>query len=120
MGSEMCIRDRIKWFPTAVGSKFRFQAIESTGNPTIRELKLYGKTHMPLSTEVSGDSVSLVWPTVPGAIYSVQRSTSLIGNDVFSETVESGIPALSETNSFTLERRTDRAEFFRIIWGSDD
>ena len=112
--------NQIEWFPTAVGSKFRFQAVEATGNPTIRELKLYGNPQIPMSMEMSGDLISLEWPTIPGAIYSVQRSSDLSGLGSFSETVESGIPALSGRNKFTFERRNDGAEFFRIIWGRND
>ena len=60
------------------------------------------------------DSISFEWPNVPGWTYAVQRSTNLVA-DAFSATVESGIPALTETNSIAIEMPDDPSAFYRII-----
>ncbi|MEP4078396.1 discoidin domain-containing protein [Haloferula sp.] len=105
--------NQIKWFPLVVGAKFRLQIVESSGNPTIREFGLYGMSDFPASIERNTDAISLEWPNTPGTTYSVLHSTDL-GADSW-EAIESGIPALFETNSFTIEIPENPVGFYRIM-----
>lgn len=106
--------NQIKWFSPVVGARFRLQVVESSGNPTIREFGLYGMSDQSASIAMDADSITLEWPNVPGAIYSVQRSVNL-ETDPFIETVESGIPSLTEMNNITIEIPEEPASFYRVV-----
>ncbi|MDF7809413.1 discoidin domain-containing protein, partial [Pontiellaceae bacterium B12219] len=102
-------------FPPVTGTKFRLQIMSATANPTIEEWELYGGAiDLSASMVMTPDSITLDWPNYPGDTYAVQRSTNLV-TDAFSTTVESGIPALTQTNSITIEIPEEPASFFRII-----
>ncbi len=101
-------------FPGVLGSRFRLQVLSATFNPSIYEVELYGLPDQPAFMAMNADSMAFEWLNIPGAIYAVQRSTNLV-SDAFSVTVESGIPALTETNSITIELPEAPAAFYRII-----
>ncbi|VGO11755.1 hypothetical protein PDESU_00301 [Pontiella desulfatans] len=106
--------DPIEWFTAVTGSRFRLQIMSATANPTIEEVEFYGLSDLSPSMAMNADSISFEWPNTPGAIYAVQRSTNLVA-DAFSETIESGIPALTQTNAITLELPSEPSAFYRII-----
>ncbi|WP_372798807.1 carbohydrate-binding protein, partial [Pontiella sp.] len=70
--------------------------------------------NLPVAVAMNADAISFEWPNIPGATYAVQCSTNLM-TDAFSGTVESGIPALTGTNSIAIEIPDDPAAFYRII-----
>ncbi|MDF7822661.1 discoidin domain-containing protein [Pontiellaceae bacterium B12227] len=101
-------------FPAVFGSRFRLQVLSSTFNPSIYELELYGLPGQPAFMAMNADSMAFEWLNIPGAVYAVQRSTNLV-SDAFLDTIEYGIPALTETNSISLELPDDPSSFYRII-----
>lgn len=106
--------DQLDWFPVVEGSKFRLNILSATIDPTIWEFELYRAPDFSItSMEGDTDSISLEWPNTAGTTYSVLHSTDL-GVDSWTP-IESGIPALFETNSFTTEFPDDPAGFYRIM-----
>jgi len=108
-------------FSSVWGSRFRFQVLSSTESPSLFELKLFGEpdSDFALSLVDNTDSILLEWPNSFGGRYSVQRSTDLGVNSLW-ETIESGIPALTETNSISVEKEDGAAVFYRIILDPSD
>ncbi|MEP4078395.1 discoidin domain-containing protein [Haloferula sp.] len=105
--------DQEDWFPVVEGSKFRLNILSSTIDPTIWEFELYGVADFSVSMVGNTDAISLEWPNTPGSTYSVLHSSDL-GADSW-EAIESGIPALFETNSFTIEIPDGPVGFYRIM-----
>ncbi|MDF7808676.1 discoidin domain-containing protein [Pontiellaceae bacterium B12219] len=107
--------NQIEWFSEVSGSRFRLQIMSATSNPTVEEFELYGISDQSASmAKFEADSISFEWPNAPGTTYAVQCSTNLV-TDAFSATVESGIPALTQTNSITVKIPDESAGFYRII-----
>jgi hypothetical protein len=107
--------DSIEAFSPVMASKARLQISAATDNPTIEEWELVGAAFDPSSSfAVSPDSISFEWSNFPGVTYAVQRSTNLM-TDAFSTTIESGIPAMTETNKLSIKIQNDSAAFYRII-----
>ncbi len=102
------------WFPAVSGSKVRLQTVDSTANPSIWEFEVYTVTGGDTVLELADGTAALDWENTPGVSYTLQCSTNL-ASDLFSTTIESGIPSLDESSRIAVETAGENAVFYRVI-----